>query len=936
MGRSGDADGLGDTRELVPAAGPAAGAAPPFPGRARVRQYELMREIGRGGMGTVYLARDTRLARRVAIKFLSHESPGFAERFLAEARATARCSHENIVVIHEVDELHGQPYMVLEYLDGRSLRSLLDGTPMSPGRAVELTVSVVRALAHAHGYGIVHRDLKPDNIFVTDDGAVKVLDFGIAKLFEETTGWPGPGPGDQADGDWSVTQHSALVGTLPYMSPEQWGADEVDPRTDLWAVGVILFELVAGHHPLAPVTRDRLLAMATRLDTPMPRLAGAVPDLPAELDAIVGRCLRKRKDERYPDAEALLSDLAPLVPVRRTTTRVESSPYPGLAAFREQDADLFYGREAEGARVAARLRDQPLIGVVGPSGAGKSSFVRAGVIPELKRGERWDAIATRPGRQPLETLAGSVLALIVGGEGRADPPSAAELTDRLPHEPGALGTLLRAAAHRRERHILLFVDQLEELFTLTDDDEARRAYLTCLLGAADDASSPVRVVISIRSDFLDRFAEQTEFIDALTAGLVFLAPPAPAGLRAALVEPAHAVDYRFETSRIVTEMVDQLAMAPGALPLLQFAVGRLWDERDRERRLLTEAVYQRIGGVTGAIASHADAVIAGFAPPTQRLARRILERLVTPERTRDMVELSELTALGPDPAAGRRVIDHLVEARLLVVRTEAGEPVVELVHDSLIARWPTLRDWLDRNQHDAAALARLRNAARQWSDAGRPDGLLWRDDAIREARRWPDQRGAELSRREREFLDAGFRVHHRAMRARRWLIAGAFSLLALLVVAAAIALVWIRDAEQDARRERDRAVAEAERARRARAELESANTHLAEEQKRQAKLLDDLRREQAERERARSDADVAARQVLAGRSDLERANRALRRALLRAEAESARARTEAERALAAQQSADQARDVAEELARKERERADRLEQQRGKISTRLK
>jgi serine/threonine protein kinase len=153
---------------------------------ARVHQYELIRELGRGGMGVVFAARDTRLGRRVAIKFVPEASRDLAERFLIEAQATAQCTHDNIVIIHEVDDFRGIPYMVLEFLEGKTLRDLIDlSTRVPPMRTVELFVPIMRALSRAHELGVVHRDLKPENVFVTTAGQVKVLDFGIAKALRD-------------------------------------------------------------------------------------------------------------------------------------------------------------------------------------------------------------------------------------------------------------------------------------------------------------------------------------------------------------------------------------------------------------------------------------------------------------------------------------------------------------------------------------------------------------------------------------------------------------------------------------------------------------------------------------------------------------------------------------------------------------------------------
>ena len=189
-----------------------------------VKHYELLRQLGQGAMGTVYLARDTTLGRLVAIKVLRLHTGPSTERFLIEAQATARCRHDNIVVIHEVDELHGYPYMVLEYLDGRTLREWIaqrdpSSGLVSPSLAIEFMLPVVRALACAHQLGIVHRDLKPENIFLTGTGRVVVLDFGIAKRLNARDISAINIAASPLEQGATLTQEGALVGTLPYMSP---------------------------------------------------------------------------------------------------------------------------------------------------------------------------------------------------------------------------------------------------------------------------------------------------------------------------------------------------------------------------------------------------------------------------------------------------------------------------------------------------------------------------------------------------------------------------------------------------------------------------------------------------------------------------------------------------------------------------------------------
>ncbi|HWU86556.1 MAG TPA: protein kinase, partial [Kofleriaceae bacterium] len=814
---------------------PAPASSLPTPGE-RVGQYEIIRELGRGGMGAVFAARDTKLGRKVAIKFLTGDTdPEITARFILEAKATARCSHENIIVIHEVGEHGRHPFMVLEYLQGAPLTQLLqDGRKLPPAQAVELMVPVVRALTVAHAHNIVHRDLKPDNIFVTDSGTIKVLDFGIAKLVQggdedvaaavrsaaaAKAAGPkpaSPGPAGLGHVDTrELTRRGTLVGTLPYMSPEQWGAAGavVDHQTDLWAAGIILFEMVAGQHPLAPRQGWDLMITGV-LQEPMPSVRGFCPTIPDELADVIDRCLQKPKAQRFGSARELLDALEPLLPgryVRRL--RSDESPYAGLKSFQESDAHRFFGRSRDVAAAVARLRDAPLLGIVGPSGVGKSSFVRAGVVPALKAsGEQWSALVVRPGRTPMAALAYALTPMMSTTSGTTmtstvsgDLSQQQALLERLYAEPGFLGAALRSRARSRNQHILLFVDQFEELYTQVADPRERLAFTACLAGVCDDATTPLRLVLSLRSDFLDYVAEAPALMAELTRGLLFLTPPNRDGLRDALIQPAEMAGYQFESPAMVESMLDHLQHTPGALPLLQFAASQLWEMRDRERRVLTTASYDRIGGIAGALASHADAVVAECTAREQALVRAVFLRLVTPERTRRIVPVNELWELSPDAGEVHRVIDRLVHARLVVGQTAATESggaaaggSLEIVHESLIQSWPLLRRWLDETQEDAGFLEQLRNAAKQWQAKGYPQGLLWRGEAMQEAKLWHSRYRGELPDLQSAYLNAVFSLSAKATRRRRIAVFGAIGLLSALVVAAGVALVMIRDAQQEA------------------------------------------------------------------------------------------------------------------------------------------
>jgi serine/threonine protein kinase len=790
-------------------------SAAPHPG-VRINQYEMIKMIGEGGMGTVFLARDLRLGRRVAIKFLQSDQPELTQRFLVEARTTARCQHDNIVVIYEVGEHNGSPYIVLEFLNGKPLTHLTEnGQRMPFTRSVEIMCSILRALQCAHDHGIVHRDLKPDNIFITESGTIKVLDFGIAKVLQQSpTGQVEksagairmPSPLELATGtNNSLTRVGTIMGTLKYMSPEQWGIGiEIDHLTDIWACGVLLHRMICGRHPLHPLDGNQLVVTAM-LELPMPSMAEAAPsDVPRELIQIVDRCLLKTKEQRWQSAAELLSALELFLPGRRTQTlQIDESPYAGLSSFQETDAGKFFGRNREVAAMVTRIRDRPLMAVVGSSGVGKSSFVRAGLVPALKRsGEVWETLVVRPGRAPLEALAGIIAPMVGTAANLADEvDEQKKLVDTLRREPGHLGHVLRLRARRDNRRMLLFVDQFEELYTQVPDAAERAAFTACLSAIADDATSPLRVVLSIRSDFLDRVAEDPEFVTELTQGLFFLGPPGREGLREAITQPAEMAGFHFELPATIEDMLDHLETTPGALPLLQFAAAKLWENRDVARRLLTHHSYAQMGGVAGALASHADRFLADVGAQKTSLIRALLLRLVTVERTRAIVPIDELRELSREVGEIQRLIDQMVDARLLVVQTiEGGRgSTVEIVHESLVQGWPTLRRWLDENQDDAGLVDQLRVAARQWQQKGFDAGLLWRGESADEAKKFRLRYKGPLSDVERGFLDAVVNYETAQIRRRRAAIIGGFTALSLIVVATMVLLVIIQKSRAEAK-----------------------------------------------------------------------------------------------------------------------------------------
>jgi serine/threonine protein kinase/tetratricopeptide (TPR) repeat protein len=263
-----------------------------------VCHYRIIEELGSGGMGVVYRAEDTRLKRTVALKFLSPEltrDEHAKHRFLAEAQAASRLDHPNIITIHEIEETKdGQLFLVLSCYEGETVEDRLEKGPMPVDEAVGLAIHVARGMEAAHSKGIVHRDIKPSNVFLTDDGRAKILDFGLAKLAGQTR----------------ITRVGSTVGTVAYMSPEQAHGGDVRAPTDIWSLGVVLYEALTGGLPF-PGERPEAVLYSVVHEEPEP-LGALRHDVPPELEAIVNRCLRKKPDERFASAAELVSALEQL------------------------------------------------------------------------------------------------------------------------------------------------------------------------------------------------------------------------------------------------------------------------------------------------------------------------------------------------------------------------------------------------------------------------------------------------------------------------------------------------------------------------------------------------------------------------------------------------------------------------------------------------
>jgi WD40 repeat protein len=786
---------------------------------ARLGPYEVVDLVGAGGMGEVYRARDPRLGRDVAVKVLPAAvaaSPERQQRFEREARAVAAVNHPNVLTVFDVgtqaiaaadsatdcaagveSDVSAIPFVVTELLQGETLRELLRHRVPTQQQVLSFAAQIARGLDAAHGHGIVHRDVKPENVFVTSDGQVKVLDFGIAKLGQEL--------GRSGDGttESSPTGDGQVLGTIGYMSPEQLRGLPIDHRTDIFSLGVVLYELLGGKHPFH---RDSAVATVTAIleETP-PELSTLTRGVLPAVSGVVRRCLEKDREQRFRSAHDLALSLEATLGGQSGSAGPreieERSPYPGLASFTETDAAVFFGREAEVQAFWQRLQSRKLLAVIGPSGAGKTSFVRAGVVASRPGG--WGAIVCTPGSAPFRGLGRALVPELSG-----DPEAIRALVDV---DDPAVACELVGRWRRRHGEALLVVDQFEELFTLSGPETQRRfaALLGRLAGEGD-----LHVLLSLRDDFLIRCSEH-ESLAAVFQDLTPLPELGRDGLVRALVEPARTSGYRFEDEALVGEMVDAVAGARGALPLLAFAVARLWEQRDRARRLLTQEAYERIGGVGGALAQHAEATLEAIGEERGPIVRELFRNLVTAQGTRVARGMDELLSVFAAQVRddARSVLWALVNARLLTsFEEDAAEKGAkgprhrfEIVHESLLGAWPRLVWWQTRDAAAAQFRDQLREAARTWEEHGRADDLLWTGSAYRLYAVWREHYQGGLSELEEAFGRAMTQLADRRRRRRQ--LAATAAVASLLAVAAALSLLWRRSTQETRRAEGHKLVA---------------------------------------------------------------------------------------------------------------------------------
>jgi serine/threonine protein kinase/WD40 repeat protein len=714
-----------------------------------LRGYRLVEQIGEGAFGVVYRATQPQIGREVAIKAVPPElanHPDFVRRFEREAQIVARLEHPHIVPLYDYWREPDAAYLVMRFLRGGSLEELLKAGPLDPGRAAAILDQVAAALSAAHRQGVVHRDVKPGNVLLDEEGNAYLTDFGVAL---------DAGSPERSTG-------TMMRGTPGYLSPEQVRLDPASPQTDVYALGIVTYEMVTGVHPFPESSLQELLDRHLR--DAIPSVREIRPELPEALDRVIAKATAKEAVQRFADALELAAtfraaiDGASSVPEPVGQIR---NPYKGLRAFLEADAADFFGREALTARLVHRLEEDVgasrFLAVVGPSGSGKSSVVRAGLVPAIRRGalegsERWYVIELLPGSHPLRELESALLALAV-----EPPPS---LLDML--EGDTLG-LVRAAERvlpDPDSELVIVLDQLEEVFTLVEDEDDRLHVLECLRTAVTVPESRVRLITTLRADFFDQPLSVRGFGDVLAERTEALTPLSPEELERAIVAPADRAGLSVEP-RLVAAMIADVVDRPGTLPLLQYALTELAERR--EDGMLTLAGYRRIGGVSGALARRAEQIHRSMNEEAQQAGRQLFLRLVTlgegSDDTRRRVRRSELV-----PLADRRVMESVIDAfgrhRLLSFDRDpvTREPTVEIAHEALLRAWDRLRDWIDEAREDIRTQRRLAFSVAEWEAADREPSFLLAGSRLAQVQAWSETTTLVISDADREYLGESISV----------------------------------------------------------------------------------------------------------------------------------------------------------------------------------
>ncbi len=712
--------------------------------------YELGEPLGTGVYGVVYLAYQLQVGREVAIKIIHPEhasSINFIKRFEIEAQLIAQLEHLHIVPLYDFWRNSDGAFLVMRLMKGGSLADMIADRRLELDEIARLVEQITSGLASAHRAGVIHRDIKPANILLDEEGNAYLSDFGIAKDLGSEGG---------------LTGNGTVLGSPGYLSPEQVQSELISPQTDIYSLGVMLYELLAGQHPFPGASVGELLMKQVR--EPLPALEEIRPDLPSGLNAIVQRATSKDPLQRYPDVEAFAVDFREALgegAFVRFFSEEEiaalHNPYKGLHAFTEKDSADFFGREAQTAFLLEEAETEPFVAIIGPSGSGKSSLVHAGLLAGLLADGDWLHASFRPGGQPIFALAGALIPLLEPQMSETEQlVETRKLAQALQGDDLPLVDVVERVLnkHPDKSRLVIIADQFEEVFTLVPEKAQQRKILDILLASINAQqfrpNSGLTLVLTLRADFFGQALAYRPLADALQNTTFTLGPMNREELAAAITLPAEGQGVGFE-SGLVDRILDDVASEPGNLPLLEFALTTMWTSL--KKPLLTHDAYDFIGRVEGALSSYAESTYNELNKEEQSEAQQVLVQMIQPgQGTEDTRRLASKDEIG---APHWPIVQRLADTRLVVTgRDPAGFESVEIVHEALIRGWGRLRGWMAEGRAFRIWQERLRASLRQWEASQRDEGALLRGVPLAEAENWFQEHGEDLGEPERAYIQA--------------------------------------------------------------------------------------------------------------------------------------------------------------------------------------
>lgn len=740
----------------------------------RLGQFQVLERLGRGASASVWLARprfSNENTRKVALKVFSLDhrdartmedgTIGPGGRVVEEAYMLGLISHPNVVNFYNLEwdpekKLLG---LAMEYIDGKTLADKLDtSAPLPVAEVLKIGSAIAGALTEIDRVGLVHRDVKPANI-VQSGNTYKLIDFGIAATRAQGNVTTFEGIPIET-GDGSSPSGVGLFGTVGYIDPEHYAKGlEPDHLSDIYSLGATLYEALTGMRPAA--SEKGLDATILQGNALPPTITARGVAVPKPLASLIARMIHSQPKMRPPHARVVQAEcdaIARFLQSRGARVAPENNaPFKGLAPYGEDDAEVFFWRDTERATAIQLLRDTPVLVVQGRTGVGKTSFVCAGVLPEIERGrlgpfpQRWHTCRLRAVPGVVNQIFAEIQAARIA--------------------PGDLLEALVEQAGSKHVGYAFFLDDADGMATLAPDEQ--EWLLQLVHEVLEFPQSCFRVILGMN----EATGLPSDLLRSLASNTLPLTPIPPAAWSVIIDKALAAYGYVFESDDLRNLVIQEAQAHSASVALTQFALQELWEQRDQERKLISQDAWEMCGGFTGAIARHANRTLERINEALTdggRLARGLLVQLVAPDGSRATLGREELLRAWPE---SERVLDALVAARL--VKDVGGR--VRIVHQVVIDNWLALAEWVDANRGNAMFRRSLAGAAALFSE-NRAAGVPWRGTQLTRARALPRE---TLTADETTFIDESvYRSHRRLLRT-----------VVLYVVAGAVLIIsiaWLR------------------------------------------------------------------------------------------------------------------------------------------------